>query len=114
MSGTEYSGRMNDPDASAGITGACGDTMEFYLNIKDLVIQKVLFHTDGCEHTHKCGNTTARLAEGKSLEDALHISPGLLLSETGPLPEDHVHCAILAVMTFHKAIGDYLVRYHAS
>jgi nitrogen fixation NifU-like protein len=102
--------RLNDPDGSAFIKGLCGDTMEMYLVIKDKVITEAVFYTDGCSSSIACGSTAARLAQGKSLKDVLRISPADILDTWGELPQGDVHCAILSVMTLHKAVADYLLK----
>ncbi|HPA72157.1 MAG TPA: iron-sulfur cluster assembly scaffold protein [Spirochaetota bacterium] len=107
-------GRMNDPDASAFIKGQCGDTMEMYLVISDGAISEALFHTDGCGSSIACGSTAAGLAKGRTIREALRISPADVIDTWGDLPRGDVHCAILSVMTLHKAIADYLLRYDAS
>ena len=42
----EFSGRMTDPTGGAFVRGLCGDTMEFYLVIKDDIITEVLNGTE--------------------------------------------------------------------
>ena len=107
----KYSGRLNDPDASASVTGACGDTMKFYLVIKDGLVSDIKFHADGCGFTAACGAVTAFLADGRRIEEAMFISPGLILKTLGgKVPADHRHCAILASITLYKAIADYLLK----
>ncbi len=106
----KHFGRMNDPAGGAFIRGLCGDEMEFYLDIKDDIIEEVRFYTNGCEYTIACGEMTARLASGKSIEEALGISPGEVQKMLKGLPRSHLHCCILAVSTLHKAIADYLLR----
>ena len=106
----KYSGRMNDADASASITGACGDTMEFYLNISDNKVREVRFHADGCGYTTACGAVAAFYADGRVLEEALYVSPGLILKTLGNVPEDHRHCAILAATALYKAVADCLLK----
>jgi nitrogen fixation NifU-like protein len=102
--------RMNDPDGSAFIKGQCGDTMEMYLVIAEERITEALFHTDGCGSSMACGSTAAKLARGRTIREALRISPAEVLDAWGDLPRGDVHCAILAVMTLHKAVADYLLR----
>ncbi len=104
-----YLGRMNDPSAAARVTGPCGVTMEFYLVIRDDVIETVRYHTDGCQYTHLCGTAVAVMAEGASVKKALTINPALLLDELKDLPPEHRHCAILSVSTLYRAIGEYWV-----
>jgi nitrogen fixation NifU-like protein len=104
-------GRMNDPTGAAWIKGLCGDTMEIYLVINGDTIMEALFHTDGCAATYACGSLVTELAQGKSVAEALGISPKMIIDALAGLPEDHRHCAILAASTLHKAIADYLLRY---
>ncbi len=106
----KYSGRLNDPDASASVTGACGDTMEFYLNIADGRVSGVRFHAAGCGFTSACGAVAAFYADGRPLEEAMFVSPGLILRTLTNVPEDHRHCAILAATTLYKAMADYLLK----
>ncbi len=103
-------GRLNDPDSCASIKGVCGDEMEFYLVFQDDVIKDVRFYADGCEYTSICGETAAKLAAGKHIDEAMGISPAMVRKEIADLPEDHIHCSILATMTLLKAIADYLYR----
>ena len=112
-----YFGRMNDPTASAWITGICGDRMEFYLYIRDDVIEEIKFYTEnGCADTKTAGIAVAKCAEKKKIMDALKISPGAVLDsldffsgEGSKISEDGRHCAILAVSTLYKAIAEYLL-----
>ncbi len=104
-----YFGRMTDPSAGAWHTGPCGDTMEFYLVIEQDVIRRVRYYTDGCAFTRLCGQTVAQYIESKTLRDALAINAKYVLDQLPELPEEHRHCAILTVMTFYKAIGQFWV-----
>jgi len=110
-----FVGRMNDPSAAARVTGPCGDTMEVYLVIKDDRIESVRYYTDGCRYTHLCGTALARTVQGRSLRQALAVSPSQLLDDlAGRLPDEHRHCAILAVSTLYRAIGAYWVHWARS
>ncbi len=109
-----FLGRMNDPSAGARVTGPCGDTMEFYLVIKDDIIETVRYQTDGCRYTHLCGTAVAVMAQGSSLRHALTINPAILLDELKDLPPEHRHCAILSVSTLYRAIGEYWVQWARS
>ncbi|MCK5491615.1 MAG: iron-sulfur cluster assembly scaffold protein [Candidatus Omnitrophica bacterium] len=103
-------GRMNDPTSSAAIKGPCGDEMEFYLVIKNKIIEEIKFYTKGCIATRVCGIITAQLVLGKSIDEALGISPKKVMDNLTDLPEEHRHCSILAVSTLHRAIADYLLK----
>jgi nitrogen fixation NifU-like protein len=106
--------RMNDPTSAARVTGPCGDTMEFYLVIKDDVIETVRYQTDGCQYTHLCGVAVAQAVQGSCVKEALTISPSMLLDGLKELPLEHRHCAILAVSTLYRAIGEYWVQWARS
>jgi len=103
-------GQMNDPDGSAYIKGICGDQMEFYIVVENNNITDIKFHTDGCVYTSACGAMACNLAMGKSLQEALGVSAGQVITELKVLPKSHAHCAILAVSTLYKAIADYLLK----
>lgn len=105
-----YSGRLNDPDAASSVTGPCGDRMEFYLNFDGDRIKEVRFHAEGCDVTNACGAIVAFHADGRTLDEAFFISPGLLLKTLGRVPEDHRHCAILACTAFFRAVADRLLE----
>ncbi len=40
----------------------------------------------------------------------MKISAGEVMEKLGGLPDDHHHCAILAVSTFYKALADYMLK----
>lgn len=103
-------GRMNDATSAASICGPCGDEMEFYLVIRNDVIEEVRYYTSGCGNTRTCGAAVARRAKGKGISDALSISAGELITSGACQPEAGRHCAILAVSTLYRAIADYLLQ----
>ena len=101
---------MSDPVSAASIKGPCGDEMEFYLVIDRGLVKEAKFFTTGCVATIACGETAARLAIGKSIDDTLSISPRKVKDILADLPDDHSHCSILAVSTLHRAIAAYLLK----
>ena len=90
--------------------GSCGDTMRFFLKIKDNIIEKVNFITDGCGATIAAGSQTTMMIEGKTLQDAENLQPDDIDKALGGLPTDHKHCAELAVRTLHRAIEKYKLQ----
>jgi len=87
--------------------GACGDTMQFFLKIKNNKIEKANFITDGCGATVACGSQTAMLIEGRSLEFAENLKSKDIERALNGLPEDHKHCAELAITTLRRLIEKY-------
>jgi nitrogen fixation NifU-like protein len=106
----KFFGRIDCPTAAGMIQGPCGDSMEFYLDIKDDVIKDVKYYTDGCENTRAAGYAIARRAAGRNITDALMINPGEIIKSGECFSEEGRHCAILAVSTLYRAIADYLLQ----
>ena len=100
-------GVLDDPDAFAKIKGPCGDTMKISLRIKDRKISDARFWTDGCGATIACGSMVTKIIKGKNLDEVNTITNIQLLEALDNLPEEHQHCAKLAVNTLHKAINNY-------
>jgi len=103
-------GRMNGPTASSLLRGPCGDEMEFYLYIRDGIVEDVTIYTEGCGYTKECALAAAKRAKGRSIMDTLAISPREMIDSIPHFPEDGRHCAILAVSTLYRAIADYLLK----
>lgn len=103
-------GRMNAPDGAAITKGVCGDSMEMYLVIEDDTVSEATFFTDGCDVSRLCGSAAARLSKEKTVKEVLHLSPADVIDTFKEIPNDHIHCAILAVSTLHKALADYLIK----
>lgn len=103
--------KMENPDGCAQAKGSCGDTMEMFLKMKNDVIQRCTFQTDGCGTTIACGSVATELALGKSFTQALaSVSANEILKKLGGLPEEDVHCAQLAAETLRRALADYLYQ----
>jgi Mrp family chromosome partitioning ATPase len=100
-------GPLKGANANARVTGPCGDTMEFWLAIRDGRIQRATFTTDGCGASIASGAAAARLAEGKTVEEAAGLTPLQVEAAAGNLPKDHKHCAVLAVDTLRAALTQF-------
>jgi len=103
--------RLNDPDGAASVKGLCGDTMEIYLVIEKGIIEEATFFTDGCGTTRACGSSLTVLARGRTIREALRLSPAEVLDDLGGFPWEGMHCAILSAITFHKALADYMLNH---
>ena len=89
--------------------GPCGDTMSFFLKIKNNVIEKANFITDGCGASVATGCQTTLLIENKSVDDAEKLKPEDIDAALNGLPDNHKHCTELAIRTLKRAIDDYKV-----
>jgi len=97
-------GFIENPDVTGQVNGPCGDTMRIYLRVKDNVIHDARFWTDGCGASLACGNMLTSMIKGKNIDEADSVSSEQLLEVLDGLPEEHQHCAKLAVDTLHKVI----------
>ncbi|VGO16814.1 Iron-sulfur cluster assembly scaffold protein IscU [Pontiella desulfatans] len=103
----KYFGPMRDANAYAKVHGECNDTAEVWLRIDGGRVRKGSFMTDGCGYSKHCCATAVKLAEGMKTEDAAAMTQEQVLEATGPLPEDHRHCALLAANTVRQAIDNF-------
>ena len=103
-------GIISTPDGAGIADGLCNDTMEITLRVRDGTIIECLFFTDGCGASIACGSRLTRMAIGRSMGSALDIQPQELVDALGGLPDDHKHCASLAVIALKNAIRDFNTR----
>jgi nitrogen fixation NifU-like protein len=100
-------GKIRNPDGFAKIKGPCGDTMQISFKIKDGRLSKIKFMTDGCASSIAAGSMATELAQGKKIEEAAEISQQMILEGLKGLPEESVHCALLASNTLKQAVNNY-------
>jgi Mrp family chromosome partitioning ATPase len=103
-------GPLEKWNGQARITGPCGDTMEFWIQVTDKRVAQAGFTTTGCGPSRAAGSMATELAIGKSLGEACRIEQADILTALGGLPKDSEHCALLASNTLKAAIRDYLSR----
>lgn len=103
-----YLGEMENSQACAEVTGPCGDTVKIFLRIQDNKIIDARFITDGCVTTVAASSMACELAIGKSIKEAFKISQEVILENLGGLPEESIHCALLASNTLKAALTDCL------
>lgn len=103
-------GKIKGANAIGKITGPCGDTMQIFLKIKNGRILESKFLTDGCGPSIACGSVVTELVKDRGIEEALKIRDKNVLSILGGLPEENLHCSILAVDTLMAAVKDYRNR----
>jgi nitrogen fixation NifU-like protein len=103
-------GTIENPDSRVRITGVCGDTIEMFLTVRDNRINNIKFITDGCGATVVCANYVTRTVQGKSIEEAHRMEPDDVDRYFEGLPEEHKHCAKLAVITLRALLEKYSSR----
>lgn len=97
--------RLTRPDGYGKNTGDCGDTVEFFLLVDKDNIRTLAYDIQGCMNTNACANAIIELAQGRNVEEAWEIKPETVADYLETLPEDHFHCAELAVGALYKALS---------
>jgi len=85
----------------------CGDMMTFYIKVKDNRLEDIKFKTFGCGAAIAVSSMVSEMAMGKTLDEALKITPQLVADELEGLPKQKFHCSNLGAQALHKAIEDY-------
>ncbi len=104
-----FHGPLADADASGGLKGGCGDTINIYLKFNDNRVAAAAYTTDGCASSSLCGSFTAELAHGRSPEELLELEPDDVLNKIGTFPEGEKHCATLAIKALQEAVNNYMI-----
>lgn len=100
-------GTLEEADGRATGVGSCGDSVQVYLRVIDGTVTKIRCSYQGCQYTLACASAVGKLVGGRTITQALQLEPADVVTELGSLPEDHLHCARLAVNTLGEAIDDY-------
>jgi len=102
-----YLGTLPDANGRATGVGVCGDSIEVSLSVDGQRITDIRHSPRGCTYTVACGSAMCHLACGRTLEELLWLTPEDVAAELDGLPDDHMHCASLAINTLGEAIDDY-------
>jgi len=104
-------GEIENPDG-IGEEGnpVCGDMMTFYIKVKDDRLEDVKFKTFGCGAAIAVSSIVSEMAKGKTLEEAMKITPRSVDDELEGLPKNKIHCSNLGAQALNKAIQDYLSK----
>ncbi|MFZ2070255.1 MAG: iron-sulfur cluster assembly scaffold protein [Halobacteriota archaeon] len=103
-------GELINPDGAARITGPCGDTMQIHIKVEGDRIMNSKFITDGCGASIACGSVVTEMVKDKTIEEAFKVEDKDILSILGRLPEESLHCPVLAVNTLRAALEDYKIK----
>ena len=105
---TDFLKQINSPDGYGLSSNVCGDTVEFYLAVRNDKILSVSLDINGCINTNACANSVAFMAEGKNVSQAWRITPEMVCNYLETLPSHEFHCAELAVSALRKALVKFL------
>lgn len=101
-------GQMKSFDGFSGkITSSCGDSIWIWIKVRNNHVFRINFISDICIGAVSAGSMITEMVEDKSIKEALRITPEVVLSALGGLPDKYVHCTQLAVKALKYAIADY-------
>lgn len=101
-------GEIEHPDGIGEMGNpVCGDMMTFYIKVTDNHLEDIKFKTFGCGAAIAVSSMVSEMAMGKTLDEALKITPRLVANELEGLPKQKFHCSNLGAQALHKAIEDY-------
>ena len=87
----------------------CGDQMKMFLKIdkKSDKITDLNWKTYGCASAIASTSALSELAKGKTLDEALKITPDEIADFLGGLPKHKFHCSVLGHEALASAIENY-------
>ena len=101
-------GEIENPDGVGEVGNPiCGDMMTFYIKVEDNRLKDVKFKTFGCGAAIAVSSIVSEMAKGKTLDEAMEITPRLVADELGGLPKQKFHCSNLGAQALTKAIKNY-------
>ena len=107
-------GKMDDADGVGEVGNAkCGDIMKVYIKVEDGIITDVKFNTFGCGSAIATSSMATEMIKGKPLAEALELSNKAVVEALDGLPENKLHCSVLAEQAVKAAIEDYCARHPA-
>ena len=103
-------GEIEDADGVGEIGNpVCGDMMTFYIKVKDNRIEDVKYKTFGCGAAIAVSSMVSDMVKGKTLQEALTVTPAMVALELEGLPKNKMHCSNLGAQALTKAIRNYAV-----
>ena len=104
-------GEIEDADGVGEIGNpVCGDMMTFYIKVKDNRIEDVKYKTFGCGAAIAVSSMVSDMVKGKTLQEALTVTPDKVATELDGLPKNKMHCSNLGSQALRKAIRNYAVN----
>jgi nitrogen fixation NifU-like protein len=104
-------GELNDANAIGEVkSDECGDVTRVMLRIHSGIIEDIKFKTFGCGAAIASSSMATEMLKGKTIEEALALTNHSVVDALGGLPENKVHCSVLAEDAVRAALADYYER----
>lgn len=106
-------GEIENPDGYAEVgSPVCGDMLSFFLKVDknkkgEDIIMDVKFLSFGCASNIATASMMTEQVIGMKIEDAKKFKFKEIVDDLGGLPEQKLHCSVLAVEGLQKAIKNY-------
>ena len=98
----------NSPNVGTGMVGApeCGDVMKLQVQVDEAtgIIADAKFKTFGCGSAIASSSLATEWLKGKTVDEALAITPEQLSASLGTVPQEKTYCCRLAVATLRNAL----------
>jgi nitrogen fixation NifU-like protein len=101
-------GSIPNPDGFAEVHSGHDERLKIWLQVHNEIVTDSGFWTNGCAATIACASMSTELVKGKTIQDALAITPGNIAESLTHLPEGNFHCAELAARALKAALADCL------
>jgi NifU-like protein involved in Fe-S cluster formation len=102
-------GPMDDANGYASVADTHGDELQLWLQVENNIIKKVSFFTKGCLTIRIAASALAEMVPGKTLDEAMGITPKALRDFIGRTPRKTWHCTVLAVDALRTAIRNHII-----
>ena len=101
-------GSVKNADATAVVGNmVCGDQLEFSLKVEKGRVKEIKFLSFGCASNIATASVLTEKVKGMTLAAAKKFNWSAIVAELGGLPQQKVHCSVLAVEGLKKAIAAY-------
>jgi len=101
-------GKIKKPDGYAQIGNmVCGDQLDFFLKVEKGKIIDVKFLSFGCASNIATASVMTEKVKGMTVEKAKNYAWKKIVDDLGGMPEQKVHCSVMAVQGLQKAILNY-------
>ena len=86
---------------------SCGDIIRVYIKVEDGKITDAKFKTFGCAAAIASSDVAMDLIKNKTIDEALKVTNNDVMAELGELPEQKIHCSMMAQEAIAAAVADY-------
>ncbi len=101
-------GEIKNPDAKADVGNmTCGDQLTFTLKVEDGRVADIKFLSFGCASNIATASVMTERVKGMTLEEAKNFKWQEIVDELGGLPQQKIHCSVLASEGLKKVIEAY-------